>query len=71
MNYSNTVILIYPCRDTKQLRAVPEIILGGGVQARFCPVGEGVLLTCPRGWGGDYLLLGLKANLIHSGAGVS
>ena len=34
------------------IRAVSEIILGG-LQAVFCPVGEGVLLTmCPKGGGG-------------------
>ena len=35
------------------LRAVPEIIPGGGPQALFCPVGGVLLTTCPRGGGGN------------------
>ena len=51
------------------LRAVPEIILRGvGRRHFFVLWGEGVLLTmCPRGGGGN--VLGVKAYLIHSGAG--
>ena len=55
----------------KNFIAVPEIILRGvGRRHFFVLWGKGVLLTCPRGggnfsWGG-----GVKAYLIHSGAGL-
>ena len=49
---------VYELFLSSYIRAVPEIILGGGggwvggLQAHFCPVEEGVLLTmCPRGGG--------------------
>ena len=49
--------------------AVPEIILGGSGPQAAVLWGEGVFLTCPRGGEGQ-LVLGVKAYLIHSGAGL-
>ena len=55
---------------TNVVRAVPEIILGGvgGPQALFCPVSGGCVVDVSEGWGGN--VLGVKAYLIHSGAGL-
>ena len=37
----------------KTVRAVPEIILGGGPQALFCPVSGGCFVdNVSEGWGG-------------------
>ena len=54
----------------ERIRAVLEIILGGA-QTLFCPAGGGCFLdNVSEGWGmKGSLVLGVKAYLIHSGAG--